>query len=95
MSAEQRGGGIDAAEKAEGFKPLFDGVSLKGWRAYKSDTPPAGMEGGDGELVREGAGGDLMTTDQFADFELRFDWKIAKNGNSGIMFRVRTGDDAP
>jgi hypothetical protein len=41
-----------------------------------------------GELVRQDRGGDLMTVDQFGDFELRLEWKVAKNGNSGIMFRV-------
>ena len=93
MCAEQ--GGISAAEKADGFKPLFDGVSLQGWRGYKTEVPPPGWKAANGELVRDGAGGDLMTVDQFADFELRLDWKVSKNGNSGIMFRVRTGDDYP
>jgi hypothetical protein len=87
---DQRGG-ISGAEKAEGFTPLFDGVSLTGWRAYKTATPPAGWKAVNGELVHDGAGGDLMTVEQYGDFELRLDWKIAKNGNSGIIYRIGDG----
>jgi hypothetical protein len=90
-ASSDQAGGLSAAEKAKGFKPLFDGVSLKGWRAYKTDTPPGGWKAVGGELVRDGSGGDLMTVEQFADFELRLDWKIAKNGNSGIIYRIGDG----
>ena len=79
---------LTAAEKADGWKLLFDGNSLNGWRAFKSPTPPAGWKAVGGELVRQDSGGDLMTAEQFGDFELRLEWKVTKNGNSGIMFRV-------
>jgi hypothetical protein len=79
---------LTAAEKADGWKLLFDGASLDGWRAFKSPTPPAGWKAVNGELVRQDGGGDLMTVDQFGDFELRLEWKLSQNGNSGIMFRV-------
>jgi hypothetical protein len=48
----------------------------------------------DGTLVRTGSGGDLITVDQFANFELALDWQIAAGGNSGIMFRVSESADA-
>jgi 3-keto-disaccharide hydrolase len=92
---EQRAGSLTAAEQADGWKLLFDGQSLAGWRAYKSTTPPAGWRAVNGELVRDGEGGDLMTVEQFNDFELRLEWKISENGNSGIMYHVVTGDEAP
>lgn len=79
---------LTTAEKAEGWKLLFDGTSLNGWRAFKSPAPPAGWKAVDGVLVRQESGGDLMTTEQFGDFELRLEWKLNANGNSGIMFRV-------
>jgi hypothetical protein len=75
-------------EKAAGWKLLFDGKTLAGWRGFKSETPPAGWKAKDSLLVRESAGGDLMTVDQYGDFELRLQWKISEGGNSGIMFRV-------
>jgi 3-keto-disaccharide hydrolase len=75
-------------EKAAGWKLLFDGKSLAGWRGFKSPTPPEGWKAIDGLLVRESGGGDLMTVEQYGDFELRLDWRISEGGNSGIMFRV-------
>jgi hypothetical protein len=91
MTAQNFVNTLTPAEKAEGWKLLFDGKTMNGWRGFKSATPPAGWHAMDGELVRHGAGGDLMTVEQFGDFELRLDWKISKDGNSGIMFRV-TGE---
>jgi hypothetical protein len=93
MAREQASNSLSAAEKAEGFTPLFDGRTLNGWRAFKSTTPPAGWKAVNGELVRDSGGGDLMTVEQFGDFELRLEWSLTPNGNSGIMFRV-TNDGA-
>ena len=86
---------LTAQEKAAGWKLLFDGTSLAGWRAYQSMTPPAGWRASGGELIREAEGGDLMTVEQFGDFELRLEWKISKNGNSGVMFRATTEGEFP
>lgn len=92
---EQTAPSLTAAEQADGWKLLFDGQSMSGWRAYKSVTPPAGWKAENGELVRSGEGGDLMTVEQFSDFELRLEWKISENGNSGIIYHVVTGDEYP
>ena len=46
-------------------------------------------------LVRDGEGGDLMTTEQYGDFEMRFEWKITENGNSGIIYRIATTEPYP
>jgi hypothetical protein len=92
---EQHAGALTAAEVADGWKLLFDGHSLSGWRAYKSTTPPAGWKAVNGELVRAGDGGDLMTVEEYSDFELRLEWKISENGNSGIMYHVAKGDEFP
>ncbi|HEX6999947.1 MAG TPA: DUF1080 domain-containing protein [Gammaproteobacteria bacterium] len=78
-----------AAERAEGWRTLFDGETLEGWRRLDGETPPAGWRAAHGELVREGPGGDLLTVQQFDDFELRLQWRIAPGGNSGVLFRVR------
>lgn len=79
----------------QGWRPLFDGTSLAGWRGYKTEAPPAGWRAAGGELVRDGAGGDLMTVEEFTDFELRLEWKISQNGNSGIMFHVGRDGEFP
>ena len=88
MTAQPAANTLTAAEKADGWRLLFDGQSVKGWRGFRSDTPPEGWKAVDGALVREQGGGDILTTEQFDNFELRLEWKISKNGNSGIMFRV-------
>jgi hypothetical protein len=86
---------LTAKEKSDGWKLLFDGSSLGGWRSYKSETPPSGWRASAGELIRDGEGGDLMTTEQFGDFELSLEWKVSKNGNSGIIYRATTEGPSP
>ena len=48
----------------------------------------------DGALTRTGAGGDIITTDEFRNFELTIDWKIEPGGNSGIFYRASEDSDA-
>jgi type 1 glutamine amidotransferase len=86
---------LTAGERADGWKLLFDGENLAAWRGYKRDGVPDGWQPVDGALARVGRGGDLVTVEQFADFELRFDWKVEQGGNSGVMFRVAEGDGPP
>jgi hypothetical protein len=70
-----------------GWIALFEGTSLKAWRGYKSDTVPKGWRVADGALVKEGSVGDIMTRDEFGDFELELEWKIGEAGNSGVFYR--------
>jgi hypothetical protein len=69
-------------------KSLFDGRTLSGWRGFTSEAPPSGWSVVDGTLARTGPGGDIVTVDEFGDFDLRLQWKISEGGNSGIIFRV-------
>ena len=85
---------LTSAERAAGWRLLFDGSSTAGWRGYRQATVPAGWQVVDGTLTRTGGGGDLITIDQFANFELKIDWMIAAGGNSGIMYRVSEAADA-
>lgn len=80
---------------AAGWRPLFDGSTLAGWRGFRSDTVPAGWVARDGILARTGPGGDLMTEEQFGDFELALEWRISEGGNSGVMYRVTEAAGAP
>lgn len=86
---------LTTAEKAAGWKLLFDGTSLTGWKGYKTATVPAGWTAADGVLTRSGPGGDLMTAEQYGDFEMRFEWKVPLNGNSGIIYRIAETEQYP
>lgn len=80
---------LTAAEKSAGWKLLFDGRSLTGWRGFKSVTPGASWKIVDGAIVATvPRTDDLITEKAFDDFELSIEWKISEAGNSGILYRV-------
>ncbi len=81
-------GQLSAAEAAAGWRALFDGRTTDGWRVYQSQAAPAGWLVRDGVLMKTGATEDIITRDQFGDFELAFDWKIATGGNAGVFYRA-------
>ena len=72
---------------AGAWHSLFDGTTLDKWRGYKSDRPPAGWKVAGGALVKDERVDDIMTRDEFGDFELELEWKIGEAGNSGIFYR--------
>lgn len=87
---------LTEAEKKAGWKLLFDGKTTTGWRGFqKKAFPNQGWVVQDGCLKHEakGGGGDIITTGQYDNFELELDWRIARGGNSGIMYRV--SEDEP
>ena len=75
---------LTAEEKAAGFKLLFNGQDLTGWEA-----PGGNWKVQDGAIERTGTGGGIDYTVEKVpdDFELRFEWKIAPGGNSGVYYR--------
>lgn len=68
---------------------LFNGKDLSGWKNATGGAPGSGWKVEDGVLHRAEKGGDLISEKEYADFELEFDWKISKAGNSGVKYRVR------
>lgn len=79
-------------QKSEGWILLFDGTSTAGWKNFNKDGVGAAWVIDDGTLhfdntVQEGRG-DIITIDEFENFELMLEWKIDSCGNSGIMFNV-------
>ena len=64
------------------------------WRGYNDAAWPQGWRVEKGVLTRAEGGGDLMTVAVYADFDMQLEWKISPGGNSGIIYRVSTGDDA-
>ncbi|HUF46764.1 MAG TPA: DUF1080 domain-containing protein [Vicinamibacterales bacterium] len=79
---------LTAEERAAGWQLLFDGQSLEHWRGFKRDNAPDGWRAADGTIARVGRGGDLVTRQQYASFELALDWRVSPGGNSGVMFHV-------
>ncbi len=82
---------LTAREKRAGWKLLFDGQSLAGWRSYgKPAAPDHGWEVKDGTLncIAGGKGGDIITTQQFTDFDFQWDWRIPPGANNGIKYMV-------
>lgn len=94
--AQQTDNTLSAEEKAAGWKLLFDGKTSSGWRGFHQDVfPKAGWAIGDGcikHVAGKGAqsehGGDIITVDQYQNFELQLDWRLAAGGNSGIKYLV-------
>gem|GEM_PF-212103 len=77
------------AEKAAGWKLLFDGKTTKGWRNYKKQSVGPGWKVENGTLIRAEEGAeDIITVDEYDAFELTIDYDISKGGNSGIMYHV-------
>jgi|SRR5947209_6272180 len=83
---------LDKDEQRKGWKLLFDGKDLKGWRTYQN-KPADTWRAEDGTLHCIGKDkstkrGNLITTEQYENFELNVDWKLTPYGNSGILYMV-------
>ena len=78
---------VSAAQRAAGWRALFDGTSTSAWRGYKSQTFPAGWKIVDGVLTKSGSAEDIQTRDQFGNFQLALDWKLSPGGNAGVFYR--------
>jgi hypothetical protein len=84
---------LTAAEKAAGWRLLFDGKTIDQWRGYKQSGVPADWAVQDGAIVRVADGPDLVSVSEFDSFDFRFDWQVAAGSNSGVMFRVTEAED--
>ena len=78
---------LTVEETAAGWRLLFDGTTTTGWRGYKQTGMPNGWRVENGTLTKPDGTEDILTTDQFGDFELAIDWRIGTGGNSGIFYR--------
>ena len=82
---------LTADEVAAGWRLLFDGKSTAAWRAYGADSMPSGWQAVDGSLTRVSRAADIITREQFGDFEVSLDWKVEPGGNSGLFYRAVEG----
>src|SRR5689334_10495189 len=93
---------LSSAERAAGWRLLFDGKTFAGWRGLGYDSVPTAhwkivdgtimkIPSGKVALMPDGQpakGGDLMTVDTFGDFEFAFQWKATPGMNSGVKYNV-------
>jgi hypothetical protein len=79
--------GAAAAAPAAKWRILFDGTLNDSFRGWRSEGMPEGWHVVDGTLAKQGSVDDLVTREQFGNFELELEWKIGKAGNSGIFYR--------
>ena len=93
---------LTAAERTAGWRLLFDGRTLAGWRGLGLVGPPLGHWTVEDGAIKKIAsknvalqsngqrypGGDLITTETFRNFELSWDWKMTPAGNSGVKYNV-------
>ena len=84
---------LTPAERRAGFRLLFDGQSMRGWRDPATEKPP-----GDSWVISDGClqtrpkpriSEDLITKESFSDFELKFDWRVSPGGNTGVKYRIQ------
>jgi hypothetical protein len=83
---------LSGDEKKQGWKLLFDGKSMSGWRIYQNKKADS-WSVKDGALYCKGSSNnkseqraDIITTAQYENFEFSVDWKISPQGNSGIIY---------
>lgn len=97
---EQPDNQLSNSEQEEGWKLLFDGKSTNGWRGINQKSFPSGeWEVKDGALCNtskgggeSASGGDIVTTSEYEDFVLSWEWKmLTPGGNSGVKYFVQEG----
>lgn len=89
---------LSQAEIDSGWVALFDGKTTAGWHSYGMSSPGSAWKVSDGALFLDAAskknyqtngGGDLVTDAEYENYHLKLDWKIAPNGNSGIIINTK------
>ena len=81
-------------EKKDGWTLLFDGKTMNGWHLFNKGTIPSAWSVDSGRLIcnphaKDVKHGDLVTDKVYQDFDLRFEWKISRAGNSGLFINVQ------
>ncbi|MFD2967538.1 3-keto-disaccharide hydrolase [Sphingobacterium bambusae] len=87
---------LNSAEKKAGYKLLFNGSSSDGWRSVRGDAFPSKgwqIKNGEIKVLRSDGGestngGDIITKDQYAVFDLSFEFKLTPGANSGVKYFV-------
>ena len=92
LSCTESNNTLSSREKAEGWELLFDGQTLNGWRDFNGTQLSGSWSVEDGSIYADGQGDDgngyIVTDREFANFHLKWDWKISRGGNSGMIYHV-------
>lgn len=85
---------LSEKEKSEGWQLLFDGKTTNGWHMFSKPTMKHSWKAVDGELTTAstdttGTHGDIVTDAAYENYELVFEWKVAREGNSGVFINVQ------
>jgi len=94
---KQKDNELTAKEKKEGWKLLFDGTTMNGWRTYQNkQTDNWDVKNGELYCKTEGVTkrADLITADKYENYELQIDWKIDPKKNSGVIYMVTEDNGA-
>ena len=89
---------LTEAEKLAGWQLLFDGSTATGWEGFQNTPFPTrswSIEDGTIRTLADNSGGDIVTEGEFENFELVFDWKLVKGGNSGVKYLVQKAWASP
>jgi hypothetical protein len=96
-SSEKKQEEVGNEKKDDGWVSLFDGKTLAGWHNYGKTTVGEAWKVEEGNLYLDttkkagwqtAQGGDIVSADEYENFDLKLEWKIAPGGNSGIIFYV-------
>jgi hypothetical protein len=91
-SAAAAGAAATTGLDSTGFQSLFDGKTTAGWHTYGKTTASPAWKAADGVLSLDTSikdAGDLVTDNAYENFHLKMEWKISKNGNSGVIFLIQ------
>lgn len=79
---------LTSKEKRNGWVLLFDGESFNGWTTTGGKSVPSGWGINNGSLTAKkgGKGGDIITVNEYSDFDLHLDYNIEAGGNSGVKY---------
>jgi len=76
-----------AANIAQASSQWHSLATASSWRGYKSDAVPNGWAFADGMISKTRGTRDIVSRDEFGNFELELEWKLANEGNAGIFYR--------
>ena len=88
------GAQLPAGTRAGAWQDLLAGGAARHWREYRQETLPAGWQydAATNTLTRR-SGKDIITREQYGDFELELEWQVGPKGNSGIFYRATESTD--